>query len=406
MRTSLLVSWASRVVFAGFTAAAVMACAADEQVVVQKDPPKDPPPPPPQTTKEDAAPPPWCADAQGVYAAKPVPGNVLFVVDRSGSMQIKLTNGGTRWTESKKGFFNLLEALPANTRVGAMMFPQGDAPITCCNISPTPQRREVQLRHRGAPRHHPALRRAKKYNVPVPVADISLAQVMDIEAYISSSDKEFYWGTPLAPSLQGAIAQQQALNATGHQVHRAPHRRLPDLVRLDRGSDGERHPARRRRGGARAPRHGIRTFVMGVIDGTKGARADYLSPVAEAGGTSRKQGCTADNSCFYALNEKTFAQDIKGAFDQIALQAFDCTFDLPEVQGNATADLTKINVQLKDAQKNATHHRPRHDAGRRLGLPPGPEAPPAPRQRVRGHQGRQRDERRDRRRLQDAGEVS
>ena len=351
MRTSLLASWGFRVVLAGVAAVTVVACAAEETPVVQKDPPQDPPPPP-QTVKEDAAPPAWCADAQGVYAAKPVPGNVLFVVDRSGSMQIKLSNGGTRWSESKKGFFNLLETLPPSTRVGAMMFPQGDAPITCCNISPTLN----DVKCACATGELPGIAQrcaAKNYTVPVPVTDISLPQVMDIEAYISSSDKEFYWGTPLAPSLQGAIAQQKALNATGTKSIVLLTDGYP--TSCDSTLDPKANDIQRVVDvAAQGTKDGIRTFVMGVIDGTKGARADYLSPVAEAGGTSRKQACAADNSCFYPLNEKTFAADIKGAFDQIARQAFDCTFDLPEVQGNATADLSKINVQLKDAKQNAT----------------------------------------------------
>ena len=352
MRTSLVVSWSSRVILAGFTAAAVIACASENEIpIAQKDPPKDPPPPPP-TTKEDAAPPAWCADAEGVFAAKPVAGNVLFVVDRSGSMQIKLSNGGTRWTETKKGFFNLLETLPSSTRVGAMMFPQGDAPISCCYISSTLN----DVKCSCATGQLPGITQrcaSKNYTVPVPVADISLPQVMDIESYISSSDKEFYWGTPLAPSLQGAIAQQKALNATGTKSIVLLTDGYP--TSCDSTADPKANDIQRVVDvAAQGTKDGIRTFVMGVMDGTKGARADYLSPVAVAGGTSRKQNCAADNSCFYALNEKTFAQDIKGAFDQIALQAFDCTFDLPVVQANATADLTKINVQLKDAKKNTT----------------------------------------------------
>lgn len=352
MRTNLVATWSSRVLLAGFAAAAAIACGSEGELpIVQKDPPQEPPPPP-TTTKEDAAPPAWCADAEGVYAAKPVPGNVLFVVDRSGSMQIKLSNGGTRWTESKKGFFSLLESLPANTRVGAMMFPQGDAPITCCNINPTLN----DVKCNCATGELPGIAQrcaANNYNVPIPVTDISQSQIADIESYISSSDKEFYWGTPLAPSLQGAIAQQKALKATGTKSIVLLTDGYP--TSCDSTSDPKANDIQRVVDvAAQGSKDGVRTFVMGVIDGTKGARADYLSPVAAAGGTSRSQSCATDSSCFYPVNEKTFAQDMKSAFDQIAMQAFDCTFDLPEVQGNATADLSKINVQLKDSKKNAT----------------------------------------------------
>ena len=56
---------------------------------------------------------------------------------------------------------------------------------------------------------------------------------------------------------------------------------------------------------------GVRTFVLGVIDGTKGAKPSYLSPIAEAGGTQRTATCSATDDCFYPLNNKTFAQDLK-----------------------------------------------------------------------------------------------
>ncbi len=324
---------------------AIVACAADPVAPpVQKDPP--PEEPPPTTVEKDAAPPAWCADAQGIYAAKPVPGNVLFVMDRSGSMQIKLSSGDTRWVATKAGLFNMLGTLPSTTRVGAMMFPQGDAPITCCKIDPTLN----DVKCACGTNELPGVTNrcsTKTYNAPIPVADLDSQQVFDIKGYISSSDKEFYWGTPLAPALKAAVDLQRTLPSTGPKSIILFTDGIP--TSCDSTSDPTANDVQRiidaAAGGAK---DGIRTFVMGVIDGTKGARATTLSPVAKAGGTARKAGCETDNSCFYALNEKTYAQDIKAAFDDIALQAFDCIFDLPQVQGNGTADLSKINVQVDD----------------------------------------------------------
>ena len=62
----------------------------------------------------------------------------------------------------------------------------------------------------------------------------------------------------------------------------------------------------------------------------------------------RRRREVADD-CFYALNNKTFTQDLQAAFDEIQLQAFDCSFNLPQPQGGAP-DLSKINVQLETQQ--------------------------------------------------------
>jgi hypothetical protein len=84
---------------------------------------------------------------------------------------------------------------------------------------------------------------------------------------------------------------------------------------------------------------------MGVIDGDKGATPENLSKVAKAGATGRTANCEATNDCFYALNAATFQQDIKQAFAEISLQAFDCTFNLPA--GNALTDPSKTNVEIE-----------------------------------------------------------
>ena len=183
--------------------------------------------------------------------------------------------------------------------------------------------------------------------VPIPVADLDSQQISDIKSYIASSDKEFYWGTPLAPALKAAVDQQRASKMTGTKSIILFTDGIP--TSCDTTADPNANELSRIVDAAAAgSKDGIRTFVMGVIDGTKGARATTLSPVAKAGGTARKAGCETDNSCFYALNSNTYAQDIKAAFDDISLKAFDCIFDLPPVQGNATADLSKINVQIDD----------------------------------------------------------
>ncbi len=331
-----------------------IACGTPNEVY-QAGPPKSDASPEPQpdagvtTAAADASSPPWCPDATGVYNATPESSNVLFLLDRSGSMQIKLSdNKSTRWSATKDGLFSLLQTL-SNTgvRAGAMMFPQGDAPISCCNISPTLN----DVVCNCAPGQLPGttLRCAEKtYQVPVAVGKLDAQQTSDIQAYVSGSDTSFYWGTPLAVALQSAIDTQKANPAQGTK----------SVVLLTDGyptscnskSDPTANDIKRVVDAAATGTNNgalVRTFVMGVIDGNKGARADYLSTIAKAGGTARTNTCDKTNDCFYALNAKSFATDLKAALDQIALQAFDCTFNLPKTNGGA-ADLAKINVLYTD----------------------------------------------------------
>lgn len=331
----------------GFAAFALIACGGNDGGPT----PEQPPPPPPMQTPDagtilDSAAPPFCKEADAVYVAKRETGNSLLLVDRSGSMQIKLTNGDTRWIATKKGINSLLSSLPSTTRAGAMMFPQGDKPITCCWIGTTTNDVQCSCSQGQLPGEFPRCDSAT-YKAPVPVADLSSQQSSDIMAYISGSDKEFYWGTPLAPSLKGAIDLQKASKLAGTK----------SVILLTDGyptscnttQDPTANDIQRVIDAAQTGMQGqnlVRTFVMGVIDQAKGAKAAHLSPIAKAGGTERYQGCEANNDCFYALNANTFATDIKKAFDAIALQAFDCTFALPPPEMGATHDLSKVNVQL------------------------------------------------------------
>ena len=335
------------------TTLAVAACASD---------PTDGPPPPTTDQNDDAGTPPppvtvadaqapICAQATGTYPAQKAAGNVLFVMDRSGSMQIKLGSGDTRWKATKTGLFDLLQTLPTTTRAGAMMFPQGDAPISCCWISSSANDVTCSCGTGELPGIHPRCD-VPTYDVPVPVGSLGASQVSDIEAYVSSSDADFYWGTPLAAGLTAAIDAQAKSTLDGTKSVVLLTDGYP--TSCDSNADPSANDIQRViDAAATGAQEGVRTFVLGVIDGTKGARADYLSPIAEAGGTARAPGCSATDDCFYPLNNKTFAQDIKSAFDQIELQAFDCSFELPKPNGGAP-DLTKINVQLQTGQGTTT----------------------------------------------------
>src|SRR5262249_25571093 len=100
----------------------------------------------------------------------------------------------------------------------------------------------------------------------------------------------------------------------------------------------------------------IRTFVLGVVDGSAGvlgASEVNLSKIASAGGTARYPGCDQANDCAYAVNTGNFQSDLQQALDAIALQAFSCTFDLPEVQGGKP-DYNSVNITITTGMQTST----------------------------------------------------
>ncbi len=285
---------------------------------------------------------PVCQNAQGVFAATKEPSNVLLLLDRSGSMKIKLSTNETRWDATKRGLFELLGNLPATTTTGAMMFPQGDAPVDFCFINTENEVECTQgpARPPKAPRCTPAT-----YLPGVANAALDPGQTTKIRDYVSSSDAEFYYGTPMGAALTAAIDAQRVSNQPGAR----------SVILLTDGNPTDCHTAgdpdandiERVVNAAAAGAAGktlVRTFVMGVVDGTKGATPENLSQVAKAGGTGRTANCEATNDCHYALNATSFQSDIQKAFAEISLQAFDCTFNLPA--GNAMSDPATTNVEL------------------------------------------------------------
>lgn len=289
-------------------------------------------------------PPAVCDQASAVYAATREPSNVLFLLDRSGSMHIELPSGQTRWSAMKAGLFDLLSVLPATTQVGAMMFPQGDAPVNAyCGIDPNAN--DVSCK-RGWPEPSEALRcDASTYKAGVPNALLSPAHRQAIEAHVASSDAEFYWGTPLASALLAAIGAQKSSPLAGSRSVIL----LTDGNPTSCGDSGVSNDIENVVAAAATGLSGtlVRTFVIGVVDGARqAAKAENLSPIAIAAGTKRFAGCEATNECFYPVTQASFAADLEKVFEEISLQAFDCTFNLPPA--SAGTDPSKINVSITD----------------------------------------------------------
>ncbi|MCA9590344.1 MAG: hypothetical protein KC657_33805 [Myxococcales bacterium] len=347
-------------------AAGVTACGADidgdppPSEFIQPPPREPAPAPDGEFSSADSSPLGACAETS--ISVKREQANVLLLIDRSGSMHIKLPNGDSRWQATKGGIDGLLTALPATTQVGAMMFPQGDAPVNAyCGIDASLN--DVKCTP-GWPVPTEAARcSAASYKTGVPTSLLTSSQSAAIRNHVSASDSEFYWGTPLAPALDAAVAAQKNPAVKGAR----------SIILLTDGNptscegSGVSNDISNVVEAARKGTNGelVRTFVIGVIDDARqAARAENLSPVAAAGGTGRFAGCEATNECFYPVTAQNFAADIKKVFEQISQQAFDCTFPVPQPKAGATLDPSTLNVEVATA--NGSYVVPR-DASKRDG---------------------------------------
>lgn len=360
----------SLVVFAGSSTLACSGAASVDDGAGRADtgpaeeaaaPEEDTAPPPPVEEKDagpETAPPPVCSAATGVYAATPTAHDVLFLLDRSGSMHAKVASGATRWQAAQKALSSLLDAVSDTTRAGLDMFPRGDKPITCCWIDPATNYTDCNCatgelptgtKRCAATTYSPAL---------VPLATLGDAQKAAIRSTIAASDAEFYWGTPMKAALSGAIQKQAMIDLDGSRsVVLITDGEPTSCNTTDDNIDAVVTVAK---GGTELAKP-VSTYVVGVIDGKLAANAANLSKVAVAGGTKRADGCEATNSCFYAVDAKSFEADITKAFKDIEMKAFSCTFDVPKLASGAP-DFDKVNVSLK--KSDGTSSTVAHDATR------------------------------------------
>lgn len=300
--------------------------------------------PAPEPKAEEPAPA-ICNEQEASYEAERPKSNLVFVVDRSGSMKIKLPNGDTRWAATRAALYGILGKLPAmQTRASVMQFPQGDAPITCCSINsqnvvacncssvPAPTKRCDAATYKGAE-----------------PTELDAAALTSIRTQIDKTNNEFYWGTPLAAATAAGVNLQKASNNDGVKAvilltDGAP-TSCDTTANPDANADQFVIDAAK---AGMANGETIRTYVIGVVDGANGndARPDLLSKVAQAGGTARDASCAANNTCFYSASAANLQADLATAFEKIARDATDCTFELPPA--TSTTDLGKVNVTLSE----------------------------------------------------------
>ena len=243
-----------------------------------------------------------------------------------------------------------------------MMLPQGDAPVTflqhhhlerTCTARPAPP---------GLRSTRAAMRRPTRSAVP-PNAQLDAAQVKLDSGPRPFADKEFYYGTPLAFALTGAIAAQRKSTLPGARRSSSSPTETP--ADCNNAADFTADDPQRVVDAAVAGfgQHASRANVRhGRRRRNEGRHAREPPRSQKAGATGRTANCENTNDCHYALNASTFTSDIKKAFDQISLQAFDCTFNpFPQTANN---DPNNVNAEPHDdGGSQGVNRDPNHQNG-------------------------------------------
>lgn len=277
------------------------------------------------------------ACAASVQAAKRAPANLLFIVDRSGSMSCNppptQTSANceqfprpqnpaapTKWTITRDALKNAVAALSGSpTSVGLTYFSNG-AQADSCGVQSAP-------------------------NVPLAPVDAALIGAVgaSLTGVVPQGLTPVVGGVTLgyqhlheSPAGKALVGKKFVVLITDGFETCAP-QLVPNFINqivVD------------------ASRVGIRTFVVGA-PGSEEGRA-VLSQIAYNGGTARTATCTHTASpanvgdCHLDLTNPSldFAVELPKVLDAISREALGCEFDVPKGDGG-TIDYDQVNVSFK-----------------------------------------------------------
>ena len=257
-----------------------------------------------------------------------LPANLLFVIDRSGSMNCNLppittssdcenkpsradATKPSKWEIIRDALKSVFAELPPTASAGISYFSNDDE----CGVQSAPS---------------------------VPVRPIGPMQIAALGASLDATVPA--GGTPIVgATILGYKHLHQQLFAPGNDF----------LVLLTDGSESctpADVPGLVATQVPNALSVGIRTFSIGV-PGSEGARG-LLSQIAHAGGTASSPTCDhsggkdVGNCHFDMTTSQDFAGDLRKALSAITGKALTCSFDVPIGPAGLPVDRTKVNVNF------------------------------------------------------------
>jgi hypothetical protein len=278
--------------------------------------------------------------ASSVVSGDLKPANLLFVVDRSGSMNCNLPEDGqssedcelipakadeelpSKWELTEVALadaFDALETGGVDVRVGLTMFPVEG---TWCGVKREPD---------------------------VSIAALDATQNTELDDFLATVSPD--GSTPLAGATILAYAHLYDLLAQGSLDGNV------FVVLLTDGYETCKLDELEKLLGQDVPNAynllNFRTFVIGA-PGSEGARA-LLSQIAWAGGTASSPDCNHaaapenEGDCHFDMTMSTdFAADLADTLEQISGTVLTCELDVPSNPDGGAVDYDKVNVDVND----------------------------------------------------------
>lgn len=277
--------------------------------------------------------------------ANQVPGSILIVLDKSGSM-----SGGDgepdKWGPTVQAIKAMMAAAGPDLGMGLMPFPSGnytgDLPIACV------------LEGFNSPGCIAFFADGGCEDV-VELPTVAVAPLSTTAPQISAwLDSEGPGGnTPTLTALERAYAYMSTVDVPGERfvlliTDGVPTTYTPAMAGLPEANlkcgtlaDIEAEALAAAMG---APK--LKTFVIGS-PGSEDA-ADFLSQVAINGETPRSPGCSAAaGDCHYQIGKANFQQELETALADISGKLSECVFEIPDGE-NADPDYVNVELQTSD----------------------------------------------------------
>lgn len=270
-----------------------------------------------------------------------VPANVLFVVDRSGSMNCNLPQDGqttaecdafpqkedpskpSKWELTRDALKQALDALEAqgNISVGVSMFPKSQS---ACDLNSSPN---VTIASLDAT-FNSSVKAFFDTVSPGGSTPLVGATILGYDYMWSQKTSGATTGNDFVILITDGFETCIAENVRQAFITQLISQDVPTALSVD-----------------------MRTFVIGV-PGSEDGRAT-LSQIANEGGTGTSPSCDASGSApnvgdchFDMTTSSNFAQDLANALEQISGSLLGCEFDVPQNPSGGAVDLNRVNVEL------------------------------------------------------------
>ena len=291
--------------------------------------------------------------------ANQVPGSILVVLDKSGSM-----SGGDgqpdKWGPSVNAIKFMMSGASPELGMGLLPFPEGkfnDSGLVGCALNPNTAQCQALFADGGC--------KDVATTPVVPVGPLSQTQG-PIAAWLNANKPG--GGTPTLWALKNAYAYMKDFNAPGERfvlliTDGEPNTYQPAMqiggfsfpesnVECKTLAEIEAEALAAAQG---APK--IKTFVIGS-PGSEGA-GKSLSQLAINGETKKSDTCSAAaKDCHYQIGQANFQQDLEKALAEIAGKLSECVFELPEGK-DIDPDFVNVNLESNGATtqlyKDAAH---------------------------------------------------